>query len=578
MQGERILKAKAICLAMTLLWGAACGAGAQETNDVVFRAMADELDRSMNELVIEDMQPPYFLSYRIQDADVLVIEARYGALVQTERTRDRYLYVDLRVGEPTLDNSGFVATWRDIYRRRHDLPVEDDYRSLRHHLWLETDAAYKDALEDLARKKAYLQAHPVKEEIPDLLPARCVVDMAEPVRLTVDEAAWEGIVRQAALALGEYASLQDWKVSYIGVASNKRYVNSEGGRHLKGAGYQYLEAAATAQAADGQRLSHFAQLTVRSPDDPVATAELVRAVKEMAAELESMVAADPLDEYAGPVLFTDFAAAQFISQLFVSQLTPVRKPIAAEDWMAQYLPEGKLAARLNRRVFPRFISITDDPGLEWWRGQRCAGYQVVDDEGVRSEKLTLVKDGRLVGLPMGRRGAKKVRESNGHARALQNQWTFAAITNLVVEAEKPKKDLLGELRRLCREFDNEYGLLIKRLDDPTVSGHYRWTEAGDEGDDLLTPPVVAYKVYAQDGRMEPVRGLAFDEVTVRSLRDIVALGKEATLVNLRQPSGFQDLRYPAAIITPEILVEELEFEDGAVREPLPLSANPMFSR
>jgi len=72
-----------------------------------------------------------------------------------------------------------------------------------------------------------------------------------------------------------------------------------------------------------------------------------------------------------------------------------------------------------------------------------------------------------------------------------------------------------------------------------------------------------------------VRGLSFDEVSIRTLRDIVAMGDDAELANVvqRGPAGFE---YAVSVVTPSILVEEMELKAGAASEPLPLSAAPGF--
>ena len=561
-----------ILAACILLAALAVTAAAQD--DPLFRAMADELDRSMADLRIEGMDRPYFLSYRLQDVDVVRVEARYGALVASDESHARYLYVECRVGDPSFDNSNFVATWQDVNRQRRGVVEEDDYESLRHSIWLATDTAYKNALEQLARKRSYIQAHPQKEAIPDFSPAEPFALVGEPVTLVVDEGAWEKEVRAAAEILEEYPSLQDWKVTFSGVGVNKRYVNSEGSRHLKGATFSDLEVAATAQAEDGQRITDFLRYTTRG-GDPLPTGEALAAdVRDMAEELEALVAAETLDEYAGPVLFTEYAAAQFIAQLFAAQLTPVKSPLLAEDWMQDYMPDAKLAGRLHRRVLPEFVTVTDEPTRESWEGQLLAGHKLVDDEGVPAEDITLVEEGRLVALPMSRGPTKKLTRSNGHAVTFRNQWTVPAASNVFVHSKRTKKDLVKELRKLAKDADSEFGLLITRLDAPDVSRQYRWTESrDDQGSALLTAPVAVYKVYADDGRVEPVRGLAFDDVSIRTLRDIYAFGKRPSLTNIEQTAG-PGMDYRMAVVTPDILVEEMEFKASAAGEPKMVGGRP----
>jgi predicted Zn-dependent protease len=564
------------CIALAL--GLAAGAAAQDpAPDAVFRAMQEEMARSMSDLKIESMSPPSFLSYRVQDVDEILVEARYGALTQGERSRDRYFSVDLRVGTPEHDNSWFIGGWQDAFRRRDNLAEENDYRSLRHDLWLFTDRAYKNALENFSRKDAYLQAHPPREAIPDFSAAAPFVYAGRPGSLEADLAAWERDVAAAARVLAEFAALQDWKVSYQGRAATVRYLNSEGSRHLKGAATQILEVTATTQAADGQRLSGFLRFVTRDADRPPTGEPLAAQVRRLAADLQAMAAAPRLDEYAGPVLFDDVAAAQLVSQLFVTQLTPPRKPIFAEEWMAQGAPDPKLVGRLQRRVLPDFVAIEDDPTREVWQGVRLVSSQAVDDEGVPARALRLVERGRLLTLPMSRTPIAKIRESNGHGRSMPNQWIVPTVSNLIVSTSQPRPDLVKELRQMAHDFGNEYGLLVTRLEDPGVSGAYRWTDPEPQPPELLTAPLLLYRVYAADGRVEPVRGLVFDEVSIRTLRDIVAMGKETAVHNLAQTFDPMDFRYLISIVTPSILVEEMELKANPAREPLTVSRNPMFA-
>ncbi len=575
-----------ICGALLLLAGLACPPPTFAGDDPVFRAMSDELDRSMERLVIEGMDRPYFISYLVQDNDAVRMEARYGALLNREESRERYLYVDLRVGEPALDNSGFIGGWRSMGNARSRIAAEDDYQALRHQIWLATDSSYKLALENLAGKKSYLQAHPVREPLDDFSAAEPLVALEEPVTLERDLSGWEGRVELAAKTLGEFPSLQDWNVRLYAVALNKRFLNSEGSRHVKGKVITEFEISATTQAADGQRLTNFRQYMTTGADELPAGDQLVAHVRLMAVELRRMAEAERLDSYSGPVLFSLDAAAQFIAQLFAVQLSPPRKPLLANEWMARSLPEAKLAGKVNRRVFPEFVTITDDPTRETWLNEfppgrreirRLAGHLAVDDEGVAAQPVTLVEKGRLTGLPMGRQPTREIKQSNGHVWASPMLWPMPTVTNLIVETSEPATAMWDELRQLASDFGLEYGLLVTRLDDPRFSGAYRSTYMPPgTAEQLLAPPVLAYKVYVEGGRMEPVRGLVFDEVSVRTMRDVGMLGDDPRLTNLRLATLSSMIMIPASIVTPSILVEEMDLKEDSSRDTLPLSSNPMF--
>src|SRR5262245_11419091 len=77
--------------------------------DPVFRAMQDELQRSVKELQFRDLEKPYFIQYTILDEDEFSADATFGALTRSDRSRGRALQVQVRVGGYEFDNTEFVA-------------------------------------------------------------------------------------------------------------------------------------------------------------------------------------------------------------------------------------------------------------------------------------------------------------------------------------------------------------------------------------------------------------------------------------------------------------------------------------
>src|SRR5437867_4622700 len=77
--------------------------------DPVLRAMQDELQRSVRELQFKDLEKPYFIQYTVLDEDEYSADATFGAITSSDRSRDRVLGVQVRVGGYDFDNSEFVA-------------------------------------------------------------------------------------------------------------------------------------------------------------------------------------------------------------------------------------------------------------------------------------------------------------------------------------------------------------------------------------------------------------------------------------------------------------------------------------
>ena len=49
---------------------------------VLHRAMAAELDRSMDSLALEAARRPYYLEYRVRESHAVIVRAEFGALVE----------------------------------------------------------------------------------------------------------------------------------------------------------------------------------------------------------------------------------------------------------------------------------------------------------------------------------------------------------------------------------------------------------------------------------------------------------------------------------------------------------------
>ncbi len=106
----------------------------------------------------------------------------------------------------------------------------------------------------------------------------------------------------------------------------------------------------------------------------------------------------------------------------------------------------------------------------------------------------------------------------------------------------------------------------------------------------ITAPVMLYRVYVKDGREELVRGLTFSDITVKSLKDIEAVGSNYYLHHRllsrsgrRSPFSFFSGRsnmgagIPGSVVAPPVLFEELELKKstGSKKNP-PLLVHPFF--
>jgi TldD protein len=222
-----------------------------------------------------------------------------------------------------------------------------------------------------------------------------------------------------------------------------------------------------------------------------------------------------------------------------------------------------LSDRMNRPVLPRFLTVVDDPTSTRAGNTELIGAYQVDDQGVPARKVTLVQDGILKDFLMSRRPSKTQPQSNGHGRSGLPGRESAQIGNLFIEATDGKSydDLKKALIEMSKTENLDYGILIKAIDP------------GGRGP--LGTPVLMYKVYVADGREELVRGATATTLSVRSLRQIDAVGNDTFVAN--RLNGSQSAATPVSVVAPSVLLEEVDLKRPTVAQQKPtLLTNPYF--
>jgi hypothetical protein len=121
-------------------------------DDVLFQALRDELQRSMQKLQLANLEKPYFIAYTVQDGTTQAVSASFGSLLVKNESRVRFLTVEVRVGDYTFDNTNFLTLpfgaqgVTRLFGGTIAIPLDDDYKEIRRQIWLATDSAYKKAL------------------------------------------------------------------------------------------------------------------------------------------------------------------------------------------------------------------------------------------------------------------------------------------------------------------------------------------------------------------------------------------------------------------------------------------------
>ena len=539
----------ALCAALVLTSSFGFGQAASNDSDVVLKAMQDELQRSISKLVIQGQEKPYFIEYEAMDVRTFTATAAFGGLLYAQRNHGRAMTVDVRVGGYEFDNepTGYPIS----------VAIEDDYNALRHELWLATDAAYRGAVEQIARKRAFLKNRVDEEKIPDFSQEDPTVLLLPSKTLSFEPKQWETTVRELSALFRQFPTIKDSRVTFQAQLVQRYLVNSEGTRIRRPMIMISLEASAAAQTADGMWINLATPFHATSFEQLPSAAEMTKAIQRMAEQVTKLQSAPVLNEtYLGPVLFTGPASAEMFAQLLAPEFCSYRPPVGmqGED-------RSELANRLNRRVLPFHISVYDDPTQEKFGDKALLGSYKVDDQGVAARKISLVEQGVLKTLLLSRRPRKNMLHSNGHGRSGLNGGASTEIGNLFIQSSDGKSydQLKQELIKMCKALEMPYGIIIK---------------GGGLGDPALT-----YKVYVEDGREELIRGASIGELTVKQLKaQIIAVGNDSYVLNRAGGSGYGG-GVSTSVIAPSALMEELELKKptGAQQKPM-LLTHPYFDK
>ncbi len=563
-------------------------------DDVILRAMRDELDRSRQLRVVagggDDI--PYFISYSLTDAENFRVNASMGAAVNVAHNHSRVPVIEVRVGSYDFDNTGHV--YSGIYtgsRFDEEWPIDDNYATLRECFWLATDRAYKTALESMARKRAALNnVNAPTEKLPDFAHADPVKSIGKVTRKKPDEAAWQARTVRLSAVFNAYPEVLSSFVEFDNIEGVTYVMNNEGTAVRYSDNIAYSYAKAEGQAADGMLVRDAATFQALDLDKLSSEAEMRKALISVAENIRALTKAPAGTEFSGPTLFEPQAAAQLLGQLLGDNLDVPRKPLAEPGRAVNFLA-SELETKIGSRIFPDWIDVTDDPTQTVWNGKPLAGNDVVDLEGVVPKPVSLVEKGVLKSFLTTRQPIRNFPASNGHARLAGAYGAkSAAISNLFIKANQttPLADLKKKLIDLCKERGKPYGMLVRKLDFPFSAGTGELRQliaAGAQSGGSarpVSPPLLVYRVYP-DGREELVRGLRFRGVSTRSLRDILAASEETALfdyVNNSAPLallGAVGYLAPTAVVSPGMLFDEIEFEFPKDQLPKPPLVPPPTS-
>lgn len=578
------------------------GEASKAVTDEIIDAIAEEMNRAMQQLEIPGAPKPYFIAYKVTEVDVNHAAASLGQTTSKENQHFVTLEARVRIGSPKLDNSNFVIPQGESIDgvSTISLPLEATPRIARRSAWLVTDTAYKEALYQLqAKLDSRRSGGTGRRDVPSLSGAaedgkapatRPVID-DKPVLVPALESIedLEKRAKQVSAVFRDQAGIRESRAALTSYLERRWYLSTEGTSVTDTRRASGVVIAASGQADDGQPLADYFLRYGHTAKDLPNDKELESEAKTIAANIAALAKAPVLEKYSGPVLFEGEGAVGIVRSTLAPQLggTPLAEGGSANDPYA-----GGLVDLVGVRAFSPLLSMVDDPTATTGGGKALIGSYKVDDEGTAAQRVEVAKAGLLSTLLNSRTPANKDDLSNGHARVQGEGGVFrGSATNLFITAKGAvtRKALQAKLVAAGKSEKLPFTLVITRFDDAAITGAPEYAQRElvqlysqrDKVLKLPPPAILAYKVLP-NGKRELVRGVQLREIPITVWKDnVVAASKETTTYNFlasNQPelllrlSGGTDNGYvpsggiESAVITPDILLKSLTLTGSSVPE------------
>ena len=546
-----------------------CSLFGQKDDNVLFKAMQDEMLRSKNELILPASPSPFFVAYTVAENQYISVSSSLGTILSSkESPKERVHSVNLYVGDSKFSSdysysgNGVAAT--GLTSR------DDNYDQLKRNFWQTSDVAYKLAVEVYNSKKNNIKTANLTDEekaLPDMLPLKKVeVYTSDAPALNVNKKSYEDLSNILSKEFAKYPQIVNSRVEVDGVETIYYFISSEGTKVKDPATYVCITLRGKVRNTKGQNIEDNETIYARTFEQLPSAEALLSIVNKFSSKLVSLQSAAIMNEYyLGPVLFEDEAVATLLSDNLISQsgIISFRKPIqvlasvARVESISNQKDVKPLEERINKKVIDSRLSVTNRTDLNDFNGMSLLGSYEIDAQGVKPAKeVKLIENGILKTLLSSRIPTKKINESTGSMRfGVRPRGVIVNVApgTLVVSSPNgsPREELKSELIKAAIEEGLDYAFIVRNIAKETSQ--------------------YIYKVSVKDGSETLMTGSEITSVPFMKLKRVLGVSKEQEATNFLYRDAV-----PTSIIYPKaILIEDIEIN----RKPLSVQKeSPLISK
>ena len=541
-----------------------------ETDSIIFRAMKDEIDRSMADLTYKDYARPCYIGFQYSRENSLMISAELGALMLIDSARNTgwsYRYI---VGNYEINDENFR---RQNQNMRNDFsqslqlfPLTIDYYGIRRAFWLAANDIYLRAGSNYREKSKLIENGKISREmlsLPDFSPSPRVGLFIGRNDSAISLDKLTSLVTGLSEAFYHYPSIT-WSGADLVIYRNDIYFqSSEGTQFSIPFDISAVSVSILKENKDNEKISRSMVAYSEDPFSIPAREDLNYDLGLFAGIMDSLVLDRTLDDdYQGPVLFTGTITTEMLLRnLFGNShsLVAERNDLVLDQNGDIYFENlnNKWQEMVGKRILPEGLNIIDTPSLTDYNGTRLLGHFMIDRDGVvPPDTLVLVENGIVKSMIGSRTPTSVTTGSNGHGRfyfSYGGSVTYSfgpAVLQISSASNHDYENMKTKLLAFAREESLDYAIIIK-------------TPAGK----VSLMPFLVYKVDVMTGKEEVVNNVSYDDfIDLADMRKLIFGGdgflynslwnsyNNSEYINPEHMGSGSVSGYPVSVIGPEFML------------------------
>lgn len=524
--------------------------------DALLQVLQDEMQRETTARQHLE-QPPYYMSFRVDDQQSVYLEASFGVLSEDRQEHFRVFTPMVRVGDWSFDNYHPVEDAEETSSATY-LPLDDDAAAIGQTIWLATEEAYRQAERSYATAEAADMVSIGGKNAGDYSPSEPHQYVDAPAKFPLSERdveKWKQLLRTVTAEGAKHAVLTRCKATLSVKSLRKYFVSSEGGAIVQNQPYITLGIDVMTRAEDGMQLPLFRQWFSFKPENLPDERAMLEAVRELAERLERLRNAPVADPYSGPAMMSAEAAGVLFHEIFGHRMEGQRLKDENDAQTFRHMT--------GERILPEDVSVTMRPLEKTFRKQDLNGYYLFDDEGAPAEAVELVSNGVLRHFLMSRTPVEGLGATNGHGRAASGYQPVTRQSNLFVTTSAPRST--AALRRMLLEDVKAQGLPYGYY-FADVTGGFTQTSRYTPNAFNVTPLEV-YRIFPDGRPDELVRGVDLIGTPLAMFSQIEAFGETPEVFTGQ--CGAESGYVPVTCIAPQMFIRRIETQRQSVTQDIP---------